>query len=95
MSKQITIDCYGNRLFLDQPKYMSTRGEKANVLVDEPTDRLTYMCFDKADAGNQPIHKVVKEGSVTTIMWGYGDWANRTTLEYPKTLNESMTVTVD
>lgn len=94
MASQVRIDCYGNIEGMNSTRFLNTIGEKYPVLVDEQ-DSVTYIAFDVATAGNQPIHKITEDGTVTTIMWGYGEWSNRATITYDKTKNQPRTVNLE
>ena len=78
------IDCYGNKS--NSCDFMNR--EKKPYQIDKASDSVKYVRFS-ADA-NCPIHKISKDGNVTTIAWTYGAWANRTTLTYDKDLNTSI-----
>lgn len=91
---QVQIDCYGNLGLTGSSRFCHKLGEKFPVLVDNYDDDTTYICFDRETAGAQPIQQVKKSGTVTQIMWAYGEWSNRTNLTYDKTMNEPLTITI-
>lgn len=92
--RNVIIDCFGNRNDLNPERFNSMSGKKHSHLIDEASETVTYIAFDHAEKAAQPIHKIVVDGTVTTILWGYGAWANRTTIEYDLTKNETRTVEV-
>lgn len=91
--KNVTIDCFGNRSDLAPERFNTMLGEKHPHLVDQD-DGVIYIAFDRAETAAQPIHKVVPDGDLYTIWWGYGSWSNRKSLTYDLTKNETRTVQV-
>lgn len=79
--KVTVIDCYGNRIDKNPELFHNAAGEKRPHLVDKASSTVTYMAFDKAE-NEQPVHKIVKSGNVTTWWWQYGLWENRASLTY-------------
>lgn len=49
-------------------------------MIDEATAGTKYVCFDDAD--KRVIWRYKTEGSVTTVEFGYGAWAQRSSLTY-------------
>jgi len=76
-------DCYG----YDANPEMTFRKDKKPYQIDS-SNGTTYLRFDAADIC--AIHKITVQGTVTTITWAYGAWADRATLTYDKTLNETI-----
>ena len=90
----VTIDCYGNRNDRESVHFNRISGEKFPHLIDAQTN-VTYIAFAPADSGAQPIHKIVVSDNLTTIWWGYGTWANRASIVYDRTKNETRTIQVE
>lgn len=91
--RNVIIDCFGNRNDLNPERFNTAQGKKLAHLIDAQ-QHVTYIAFDRAEVAAQPIHKIAVDGTVTTIFWGYGAWANRATIEYDLTKNETRTVEV-
>lgn len=89
---KVTIDCFGNRNDLAPERFCTPAGEKHAHLIDAQ-EGVTYIGFGPA-AVVGPIHKIVTEGTVTTIWWAYGLWADRETLTYASTKNDVLTIQV-
>ena len=79
-------DCYGHRV----PVGLYERIPLKPCEVVE-ADGYTYMRFTTDAVG--PIHRIdTTESGTTKIMWAYGAWADRATLEYTHTLNEPIEI---
>lgn len=91
--KNVTIDCFGNRNDREPERFMTPQGEKHAHVVDSQSG-VTYVAFDRTGVAAQPIHKITVTGTVTTIWWGYGAWADRESLNYDLTKNETRNVEV-
>lgn len=79
-------DCYGHAII--DPFYRQPRLTPCEVVE---ADGYTYMRFTTDDVG--PIHRIdAAESGVTKIMWAYGAWDDRATLEYTHTLNEPIEI---
>lgn len=86
----VIIDCYGHRLDREGERFQKAEYAKIAHLIDQ-SGNTTYVAFD-FEKVPQPIHRITAEGTATTISWGYGLWANRTSLTYDKTLNDSASI---
>lgn len=79
------IDCYGfERISCD---YFNRELKAADV---HESGTYTYIRFTTSSPC--PIHRIEKNGEVTSIRWAYGDWNAREELDYVNTLNEPMEI---
>lgn len=80
------IDCYGYR---ETSRDYFKRVKKASDIA-ETTDCI-YVKFSAENIG--PIHKITSgTDGTTSIRWAYGDWENRTSIEYTATLNDYIEI---
>ena len=70
--------------------------EKLAYKVNKVSSSLTYICFTEDDAnGGRVIERISKSGNETTIEFGYGNWADPSTVTnwYPP--NQAIPVVID
>lgn len=68
-------DIYG------RPRNAFYWGQPAQAyMIDEADENTTYICF--YDTAERMIHRIKKDGTVTTIERAWGAWENRASLSY-------------
>lgn len=81
-----TIDCYGYPI--NHPHYQRIKKQAAEVVK---VDTVSYIRFSLDDVG--PIHRIDESVENTTqILWAYGAWTDKETLEYVTDLNTPLIV---
>lgn len=87
MAKKV-IDCYG------WPNTDSRfQKQKAHFYESATNGNNTYIRFSANSTC--AIHKIANTSTTSTISWTYGAWANRESLTYDKSLNETIAIDED
>lgn len=84
----IMIDCYEHPA--SSERYQRANFEKKAYLVDKSSESTTYVCFSSNP--KRAIHRISVSGDVTEIAWAFGEWDNRTTLNFVNTLNDPIVI---
>ena len=81
------IDCYGHDATSE--RFQKREYRKHPYLIDS-AEGTTYVCFSKS--AKRPIHRIVENGGNTEILWAFGSWDERASLNYTSTLNDPIMI---
>ena len=83
------IDCYGHPN-TDLERYL--RQEERWSACAETASGVIYLRF--GGGAKSPIHRIAIMDGVLTQLWAYGAWADRESLTYALSLDETMSIEV-